>query len=603
MTIYRLNKQKMSARDFSVSPPPAKRFRRLISVAAADIQAKDPDDISVYSDDDDDGDGGDDGGGDDISVYSLNDEEEQEEQELFLHQEQCLDWMEARKARGGLIYLDPGMGKTRIALEWICRGRAAVAPGRKTMVVIVVPNSLLIQWVQVCHKNRLEVLTKPTVQQLRMRQRAQRREENQQHVLVLTTYSSLQSFYLRAVKNGGNDNHEWQTMCRYFEEAAFIFDECHIFRNKNSKLFLALLQMTTNSPHAKWCFSGTPVVNWPKKDLSSLTTILGMAPPILKCMSHPLSEFAFHRGKHLLSLPPCTEEMVECDFNDAERHHYDTYRLTTTDSTLTKIRTLRYMCSNVVAKFDKVLQIMQQLDQDKMLVFSESVKCLENLQAYLSVGAGAGADAHFVSMYHGKMTPAERNASLVDFETNAHKKVLLMSMRCGSVGLNITGASKVVILEPHYAPAIERQAADRVHRPGQTKPVHVFKLCMVGSVESWVQGIQKCKSSAFKAVKNPKLVSDKKVQKEAVARKQLFSQFVEKAIDKAAASDNDDNDDDDDVILVPAPAPAAAADATFIVPDGEGEEQYDDGQDEEDDDEDDEDDDEETTTDDETFYL
>lgn len=574
----------MSAHDSSVSPPPAKRFRRLISVAAvaatvgvAATQAK-PE------------------ANDDISVYSLNDEEEQEEQELFLHQEQCLDWMEGRKERGGLIYLDPGMGKTRIALEWIRRMRA-VAAGRKTMVVVVVPNSLLIQWVQVCHKDRLEVLTKPTVQQLRMRQRAQRREENQQHVLILTTYSSLQTLYLRAVKNGGDDNHEWQTMCRYFEEAAFIFDECHTFRNKNSKLFLALLQMTTNSPKAKWCFSGTPVVNWPKKDLSSITTIIGMAPPILKSMSHPLSEFVFHRGKHLLSLPPCTEEMIECDFNDAERHHYDTYRLTTADSTLTKIHTLRYMCSNVVAKFDKVLQIMQQLDKDKMLVFSESVKCLENLYAYLSADEGGGGGRH-VSMYHGKMTPADRNASLVEFEENAHKKVLLMSMRCGSVGLNITGASKVVIMEPHYAPAIERQAADRVHRPGQTKPVHVYKLSMVGSVESWVQGIQKCKSSAFKAVKNPKLVSDKKIQREAVARKQLFSQFVE----KAQESSDSDSDSDDDVIFVPAPLAAAqAADATFIVPDGQGEEEYDDGQDEEEDKDDD--DDMTTTDDDETNYL
>jgi transcription termination factor 2 len=391
-------------------------------------------------------------------------QQDDDELVLFHHQEECLDWMEGRKERGGLVFLDPGMGKTLIAIEWIRRARAAAA-GRKTMVVVVVPNSLLIQWVQVCHKNRLEVLTNPTAQQLRVRQRAQRREENQQHVLILTTYSKLQTLYLRAIKKGGNDNHEWQTMCRYFEEAAFVFDECHIFRNKNSKLFLALLQMTTNSPHAKWCFSGTPVVNWPKKDLASLTTILGMTPPVLKNTSHPLSSYVFHRGKHIMSLPPYTEEMIECDFSDVERHHYDTYRLTTTDSTLTKIRKLRFMCSNVVAKFDKVLQIMQQLGDDKMLVFSESVKCLENLHAYLSAaGGGGGGGEHHVSMYHGKMTPANRNTALVDFEKNPHIKVLLMSMRCGSLGLNITEASKVVILEPHYAPAIERQAADRVDR-------------------------------------------------------------------------------------------------------------------------------------------
>ena len=103
----------MSARDSSVSPPPAKRFRRLISVAAT--QAKPAADDA-----------------DDMSVYWANEEEqeEQEEQELFLYQEQCLDWMEGRKERGGLVYLEPGMGKTLIALEWIRRMRLAAEAGK-----------------------------------------------------------------------------------------------------------------------------------------------------------------------------------------------------------------------------------------------------------------------------------------------------------------------------------------------------------------------------------------------------------------------------------------------------------------------------------------
>ncbi len=504
---------------------------------------------------------------------------EEELEPLFQHQEECLAWMAQRKDKGGLVYLDPGMGKTRIGLEWICRQQQAAAgapgTGRKTMVVVVVPNSLLIQWTVACRNYHLDnVLINPTVAQLRARQRAQRQREvlEAAHVLVLTTYTQLQTLYLRAMNKGGEHSFTWAALCKHYEEAAFVFDECHIFRNKKSKLFLALLQLTANSPKSKWCFSGTPVINWPKKDLASLTTIIGLA-PLLKNKLHPMHTYVFSREKHLLDLPPYVEEIVECAFSPVEQQRYDTYRLTSPDNTLTKIHTLRYLCSNVVAKFRTIQQL---LDDDgganKMIVFSESVQSLERLKDFLARQNG-GDDRH-VSMYHGKMSPLDRDAALTEFAQNPRKVVCLLSIHCGGVGLNITCASKVVLLETQYAPAIEQQAADRVYRPGQTKAVQVYKLRMTESIETWVQGLQQCKSSALKSFKHPKLVSAKKIQKDTATRKHLFSQFVEKALD---SSDDDDDDDDDDLIFVTATAAetaAAIADANFVIPDGEGEEEY-----------------------------
>ena len=69
------------------------------------------------------------------------------------------------------------------------------------------------------------------------------------------------------------------------------------------------------------------------------------------------------------------------------------------------------------------------------------------------------------------------------FQSDPTVQVMLISLKAGGVGLNLTAADHVFILDPWWNPAVEDQAADRAHRIGQTKPVIVHRLIAKGTVE------------------------------------------------------------------------------------------------------------------------
>jgi SNF2 family DNA or RNA helicase len=77
---------------------------------------------------------------------------------------------------------------------------------------------------------------------------------------------------------------------------------------------------------------------------------------------------------------------------------------------------------------------------------------------------------------------------------------MLMTLKTGGVGLNLTKASYVFHLEPWWNPAVENQATDRTHRIGQTKPVQVYRYIMSESVEEKIEVLKTRKSSQFNAL-------------------------------------------------------------------------------------------------------
>ncbi|KAF0700506.1 Aste57867_8967 [Aphanomyces stellatus] len=101
-------------------------------------------------------------------------------------------------------------------------------------------------------------------------------------------------------------------------------------------------------------------------------------------------------------------------------------------------------------------------------------------------------------VYDGSMTRATRDQNLKTFKETDTAPVLLMSLKCGSMGLNITEASQVFLLDPWWNTAIENQAIDRVFRLGQTHPVQVFKFVVQNSIEERVVTIQKEKFTLIK---------------------------------------------------------------------------------------------------------
>jgi len=83
----------------------------------------------------------------------------------------------------------------------------------------------------------------------------------------------------------------------------------------------------------------------------------------------------------------------------------------------------------------------------------------------------------------GSLTASGRASVLRVFRENTGIAVLLATITCGGVGLNITAASRAYIVEPQWNPMSESQAFDRIHRLGQEKEVHTFRYIMRGSWE------------------------------------------------------------------------------------------------------------------------
>ncbi|KKA27636.1 hypothetical protein TD95_001739 [Thielaviopsis punctulata] len=140
------------------------------------------------------------------------------------------------------------------------------------------------------------------------------------------------------------------------------------------------------------------------------------------------------------------------------------------------------------SKIRELLRILNaEAYQHKFIVFSQFTSMLTLVEPFLSA-----ANLGFVR-YDGSMRNDERESSLARLRSDVATRVLLCSLKCGSLGLNLTAATRVVILEPFWNPFIEEQAIDRVHRLTQTVDVVVYKLTVAGTVEERILQLQERK--------------------------------------------------------------------------------------------------------------
>ncbi|KAL2864179.1 putative DNA excision repair protein (Rad26L) [Aspergillus lucknowensis] len=121
---------------------------------------------------------------------------------------------------------------------------------------------------------------------------------------------------------------------------------------------------------------------------------------------------------------------------------------------------------------------------DKVLVFSHSVRLLKMLHMLFHY------TSYNVSYLDGSMNYEDRTKVVNEFNSDPRQFVFLISTRSGGVGLNITSANKVVIVDPNWNPSYDLQAQDRAYRIGQTRDVEVFRLISAGTVEEIVYARQ-----------------------------------------------------------------------------------------------------------------
>jgi SWI/SNF-related matrix-associated actin-dependent regulator of chromatin subfamily A3 len=131
-----------------------------------------------------------------------------------------------------------------------------------------------------------------------------------------------------------------------------------------------------------------------------------------------------------------------------------------------------------------ILKASHRKPGTKTVIFSQWTTFLDLIQRQLI------AHNYTFARIDGTMGPSARDAALTALETDPNCTIMLASLAVCSVGLNLVAANQVILADSWWAPAIEDQAIDRVHRLGQTRPTTVWRLVMDKSIEEKVLDIQ-----------------------------------------------------------------------------------------------------------------
>ena len=439
--------------------------------------------------------------------------------QLRPYQEVGLSWLGLLSAYqiGGVLADDMGLGKTIQVLALLAGlGREKSAGPH----LIVVPKSLVFNWMDEIKKFtphlRVTDYTGP--------KRNSVFKELVTSDIVLTTYPILRMDIeqLKSIK---------------FDY--FIMDEAHAIKNAVSQSALVCRMVLA---HRKIALTGTPIEN----SLADLFSILAVVnpgllgenqtqkwvkerdPDLLSGLGKALSPFLLRRSKDevLKDLPPKTEQVLYCELSTEERKNYDelkkfywaqiTGKISEKGLQKSKIEVLEALlrlrqaaCHQGLLKsnmkdspssmFEVVLDQIKNLvaEGHKALVFSQFTSLLELFKNELNKN-------NIIFEYLDGQTK-NRQERVENFQKNPDIPVFLLSLKAGGVGLNLTAADYVFILDPWWNPAAEAQAIDRTHRIGQSRSVFAYKIISKDTVEEKILEIQKQKKSLAKAV-----VSDEK---------------------------------------------------------------------------------------------
>ncbi len=134
-------------------------------------------------------------------------------------------------------------------------------------------------------------------------------------------------------------------------------------------------------------------------------------------------------------------------------------------------------------------EIQENTSDHKLLVFSQFTEMLSIIRTAL---LNAGIKFSYLD---GSTPLSQRKDQVRNFQDNETIKVFLISLKAGGVGLNLTAADYVYMVDPWWNPAAEQQAIDRTHRIGQTKKIFAYKMICKDSVEEKILQLQEKKKA------------------------------------------------------------------------------------------------------------
>jgi len=301
----------------------------------------------------------------------------------------------------------------------------------------------------------------------------------------------------------------------------FIMDEVQQLKNMRS---LGAYSARKIEAKFRMCLTGTPVEN----DLAEFYNIIDLCVPgvwgdlqFIRTASTQETRFIARKtagpfilrrtkAQVLTDLPPKVDNTVYLKFSDTEKIRYD--------ELLTQIRS-RIALAPSRQKYGEILKGLLQLRQhclwqkDGQILSTKIDFLLETLEQILEEGHQVIIFSQFTTYLdiiehsirekHWKMSRIDGSQNIkkrqeqVDQFQDLKTPVFLISLKAGGVGLNLTAASYVFIMDPWWNPAVETQAIDRAHRIGQKNTLTVYRPIIKDSVEEKVLQLQELKRQLF----------------------------------------------------------------------------------------------------------
>ncbi|MCK5691225.1 MAG: DEAD/DEAH box helicase [Bacteroidales bacterium] len=452
---------------------------------------------------------------------------------------------------GGCLADDMGLGKTLQAIAVLLRSRelhreadsapadqGPIADGgqfslfsstkKKLTSLIVVPASLLHNWSKECRRfaPALKVLIHVGMQ------RNRELTSFSYYDLVISTYHTVRQDSAKLSD---------------FRFHYIVLDESQMIKNPSSKLYNAIVSL--QSEH-KVVLTGTPIENsltdlWSQINFVNpgLLGTLGFFKrsfvlPIEKKgdeereekLKELISPFILRRTKDEVAreLPPVYEQVRYVNMAESQLRLYEEEKSQVRNALLENLEEVGLERSSIMVlqaltrlrqianhpdlvedfngeesgKFTEVYRNIESVISEghKVLVFSSFVKHLDLFKTQLE------QDGIEYAYLTGSRNQRQREKAVNDFQTKSSCSLFLISLKAGGVGLNLTAADYVFILDPWWNPAAEMQALSRAHRIGQENRVFVYRFISNDSIEEKIQRLQERKrelAETFVTSNNP----------------------------------------------------------------------------------------------------
>jgi len=433
--------------------------------------------------------------------------------QLRIYQTIGFHWIKMLENYGfcGILADDMGLGKTLQALT-------VIKSQTKKPSLIICPKTLIYNWLAEIEKFTPEINC--LVYQGDIKVRKNLFKTIKKYDVVIASYSII--------------SNDYKTL-QEFRFQYIIIDEAQHIKNPYSQRAQAVKHL---SSEFKLALSGTPFENsftdiWSIFDflmpgyLKSYSYFKGefvnnkeSDPEKTKLLKSMITPFVLRRKKEdvLSELPDKQEQIVFCNLNEFQakfyikvlddlKAQYENYSGSSGDfinilSGLTRLRQITnhpHLIDNNIkneinlsGKTETIVEIINDLldNSRKVLIFSQFIDMLAIIKKHLKK---INCEYEYLD---GKTV--NRQSTIENFNTNDKVRVFLLSLKVGGLGLNLTAADTVLLVEPWWNPMWELQAIDRTHRIGQNKKVMVYRLITKGTIEEKILQLQQRKNKMFK---------------------------------------------------------------------------------------------------------